>query len=106
MQNPIERWLSRVCVHLRTNRRGAAVRRELNAHLEDRMRLLRTQGMTEDEAAEQAVLSMGDPDELGRALSEADRPLRRLVWGMLTAAVWLAIAALVLYLLWCVLHNA
>lgn len=106
MPSPIERWLARVCAHLRRSRHRAAVRRELSAHLEDRMRLLRTQGMTEDEAAERAVQAMGDPDELGRALSEAYRPLQLAGWWMLTLAVWLVIAALALYLLLCILRKA
>lgn len=105
MQNPIDLWLDRVCAHLRMSTRRAAVRRELCAHLEDRMRILRTQGLSEEEAARQAVLTMGDPDELGRTLADALRPAKHAAWVVLTTLLWLAIFSLAAYLLWCILHS-
>lgn len=98
-KTPIECWLDRVCSYLPAGRRRSAVRRELEAHLDDRLRSLRTQGLTEDEAAQQAVRAMGDADELGRALSELYRPLRRFFGLLRIALLWGFIVVLLCYVL-------
>ncbi len=101
---PTERWLNRVCAHVRGRRRRAAVRQELAAHLDDRMRALKTQGMDETQAEQQAVASMGDPDAVGRALAQADRPLRRVLSWLRTILFWVAILALLTFSALCLTH--
>ena len=100
MQNsPSNRWLRRVCAHLRPGRRREAIRRELTGHLEDRIRLLRTQGLTDEEAEQQAVDAMGSPDMLGRALAELYHPLRRFRRWIVPALFWILFAALAIFVL-------
>ena len=89
MQNPIDIWLNQVCIHL--TRRRSAIRRELAAHLDDRIRILCTGGLTAEEAIEQALAAMGDPDELGRALAESHCPIRRRILMIF----WIAIIILI-----------
>ncbi|MGM9612620.1 MAG: permease prefix domain 1-containing protein [Butyricicoccus sp.] len=98
-KTPTERWLDRVCAHLRPGHHREAVRRELAAHLDDRLRILRTQGLREDEAERRAVRDMGDPDELGRALAALYHPLHRFFGWMLTFLAWALAAGLAVYLL-------
>lgn len=60
-KTPTERWLDRVCAHLRPGRHCEAVRRELAAHLDDRLRILRTQGLSAEEAERQGGARNGQP---------------------------------------------
>jgi len=94
-----EQWLDQVCSHLYWQRHRNAIRQELSAHLDDRIRMLRLQGLTEEETERQAVLSMGDPDELGRALAELYRPMRRFLLWLVTVLLWAGAAILALCLL-------
>lgn len=98
-KTPTERWLDRVCAHLRPGRHCEAVRRELAAHLDDRVRILRTQGLSAEEAERQAARAMGSPDELGWVLAELYHPLRRFLWWMFTILAWALLAGLAIYLL-------
>lgn len=98
-KTPTERWLDRVCAHLRSARHRAAVRRELEGHLEDRLRMLRLEGKSGEQAEQQALRAMGDPDELGRALAELYHPFRRFLCWMLTFLAWAGAAVLAIYLL-------
>ena len=92
---PTERWLDAVCAHVRGTRRRAAVRAELSGHLDDRIRILMASGMSAEQAVEQAILSMGDPDKLGRALAAADRPMHRLFYWLLLLFLWATLLILV-----------
>ena len=94
-----EQWLDQVCSHLCWQRHRNTIRQELSPHLDDRMRMLRLQGLTEEETERQAVLSMGDPDELGRALAELYRPMRRFFLWLVTVLLWAGAAILALCLL-------
>ena len=102
--HPIDRWLHRVCAHIRSPLRREAVRQELLDHLNDRIRLLEAQGMTPEQAARQAVASMGDPDAVGRALAAADRPWRRFWSWLVTLFFWAAALFLLLFCVLCLLH--
>lgn len=98
-KTPTERWLDRVCAHLRPGHHRETVRRELAAHLDDRLRILHTQGLRGEEAEQRAVRDMGNPDELGRALAELYHPLHRFLSWTLTVLAWALLAGLAVYLL-------
>ena len=79
------------------------VRRELADHILSRAALLeRSAGCSHAEAVGLAVLAMGEPHALGLRLRRSRFPLRGLLLTLLTCLVWTAIAACLLYLLFCV----
>lgn len=68
----------------------AAVRSEIDGHIEDHMESLLELGYTPELAQERTMAAMGDPEAVGRGL-EAQYPLRWLLLGR--CAVVLAVAA-------------
>ena len=74
-----------------TRRERAAVRAELDGHLEDHMESLRELGYDEELAEARAVAAMGDPEEVGRALNR-QYPLRWLLIGRAAMLVTLLFA--------------
>ncbi len=64
----IDKYLTKVCGDILDIKTRHEVRRELEAHLEDKMEHLMQSGMPENIAADKAVLEMGDPYELRTAL--------------------------------------
>lgn len=75
-----------------TERERAAIRQELEGHLEDHAEDLRRIGYPEDEAVRRALAAMGDPAEIGWELNR-EYPLRWLVVSRvaLLAVVWLSL---------------
>ncbi len=67
-------YLSRVGEKIRWNEARASVLRELEGHLTDQAKALSAGGMEPGQAGEQAVLQMGDPDEVGERLDRIHRP--------------------------------
>lgn len=57
-------------VYNATKQDKRAIRRELTEHLEDHAELLMEQGVPEREAIQRSIAAMGDPKEIGRALSQ------------------------------------
>ena len=53
-----------------TSRERAAIRAELDGHIEDHMEALRELGYDEELAEERAIAAMGEPDEVGRELNK------------------------------------
>lgn len=66
-------------------RRKAAIRRELQSHLEDARRELISAGWTPEEAGREAAWRLGDPRELAEAFSHVYRPTRRTQLGLALA---------------------
>ncbi|MDO5142758.1 MAG: permease prefix domain 1-containing protein [Eubacteriales bacterium] len=76
------------------------VRRELTDHILCHATQLRaTQGLDEQEAVQQALRALGDPDALGLSLRQARCSLRALLPRLLTGVIWAAIAACAVYLI-------
>lgn len=51
-----------------------SLRRELSDHMADHVEMLERRGLNKEEAQEQAVNAMGDPEEVGRELAKAYSP--------------------------------
>ena len=64
-------FCDRVCRRVRFRPDRAAITAELAAHLEDHAAALMERGVPEEEAAQQAVSAMGDPDEIGKEIGRA-----------------------------------
>lgn len=98
-------YLDAVAAELRglTDYEKAAVRRELEGHIEDHAEALRALGCSEDEAESRAAERMGDPVETGRGIAALYRPFW--LWVERVAGVLIAVSAIELLLGLGVLHN-
>jgi len=81
--------LDKVCEQIRWKKAHSVVCRELGDHLEDEQATLVESGFAEDEAANQAVLDMGDAALVGSQLDRAYRP--RPAWGIIAVTAVLMI---------------
>ena len=81
------------CTRRLTGRERAAVRAELDGHIEDHMEGLLDLGYPPELAEERTMAAMGDPAEVGRELNR-QYPLGWLVIGRAAAALTLATALL------------
>ncbi len=92
-------YLHRVCRHLLWPPYRTRVRRELTDHILSRTEELRCRSsLTQEQAIRQVLRSLGDPDELGKALRQARLPLARVAYNAISAIVWIAILACAVYL--------
>ena len=68
---PIDRWLDQAVSGIRFGPDRAAVRAELEAHMEDKAADLQRifPGISREEAEERALSEMGDPAEIGKELA-------------------------------------
>ncbi len=95
----ITAFLNQVCSHIRWPIYCARVRRELTDHILTRAEYLTSQrSFSEQEAVKQAILWLGDPDELGRSLRRAYCPVKKAGFLLLTCIVWIGIAVCAIYL--------
>ena len=84
-----------------TGKEKAALRKELNDHMEDHAQALLDGGFPEEHAYRVAVESMGDPETVGKALNK-EYPLR---WLILSRLVWLAVLVAALLLVLALAHG-
>lgn len=88
-------WLLTATEKIRFGPDRAAVRRELEAHIQDREDGYRAKGLADRDAEKAAVKDMGDPYEISEALGKIHSPW----WGRLwRASQW----ALAMVLIWAV----
>ena len=82
----------------------AAVRKELDGHIEDRMADLRRifPNIPQEEACARALSAMGDPEELKISLARVHRPWLGWMW---TVSKWMRWCALAAFLLICAGGN-
>lgn len=86
------------CVRFKPDRYSIA--EELKAHYEDHIKDLERIGYDTALAEERALLAMGDPEEIGRAMDRAHKPWLGWLW-MVSRWLVLAVFLLVLYTLFC-----
>ncbi|MDY4191834.1 MAG: permease prefix domain 1-containing protein, partial [Oscillospiraceae bacterium] len=67
-------FLEQVCGHITSLKAREAVRRELAGHMDDLTERLEGEGLGREEAQRRAVLSMGDPEQLGKELQRRHCP--------------------------------
>lgn len=87
-------YLNAVLSEIRWKRAHSEIRRELECHLADQTQANRDSGMSESEAAQAAVLDMGDAVLVGGQLDKAYRPKPQ--WSILAFLVAFIVAAFVL----------
>lgn len=81
------------CLHRVTEAERAAIRAEIDAHMEDHICALLDLGYDEALAEERTMRLMGDPEEVGRELDLQYAPR---VWGILEGTALLMLMALLL----------
>ena len=96
MEKRFEDWCRAVtdCVRFRPDRSGIA--RELAAHYEDHVRDLERLGYDRPLAEERSLRAMGDPEEVGRAMDKAHKPLLGWLWEVSRGILLLAVIAALL----------
>lgn len=100
MMHPQEKYLETVASYLHCRQARYPVISELRGHLMDRKEALLSQGLSESEAEAQAVKTMGDPAELGKALDQLHRPFWYQVVTVCNWILALLIVVMVLAIPW------
>ena len=97
----MNKYLETVSGEIRSRKAKAFVTEELKSHIEDQKFAYMAEGMSMEEAEEEAVRQMGDPMEVGRQMNQIHRP--KMEWKMLAALVALALLG---SLIWGNPHHA
>lgn len=94
--NKKDRWLDTAVSGIRFYLDRAAVRRELEGHLEDKLAGLRRAfpDIPEEEAELRALSAMGDAEELKTELARVHRPWLGRLWKASQWAVWLTLVVM------------
>ena len=77
MAERIEQYLDTVGAQVRWKRVRPALTQELRTHLEEQAEAYRAEGLPAAEAEAEAVLQMGDAEQIGLALDAVHRPKRQ-----------------------------
>lgn len=89
-------WLDRATARIRFAPDRAAVRRELESHIADRIDAAQGQGLDQTDARKAALAAMGDPEEVARELGAIHSPWwgrlwRCSQWLLALTALWLVV---------------
>lgn len=92
-------WLDKVCAHILRPSYRKIVRKELTAHLNDRIRQLENDGLSHEQAVEQAILLMGDAEKVGKAFSKCDNLGVFIKKMVINIIIWIIIIFLIIYII-------
>ena len=94
---PIDRWLDQAGSGIRFGPDRAAVRAELEAHMEDKAADLQRifPDISREEAEERTLSEMGDPAEIGKKLARIHKPWLFSRFLALAALLLLAVEAVI-----------
>ena len=92
-------WCVRAVAQVRFKPDHNAILRELDAHLQDRCRDLERIGFERALAEQRALVAMGDPEEVGKALDRAHKPWLGWLWEVSRGLVLAAVIVLLLGLM-------
>ncbi|KMK78139.1 permease prefix domain 1-containing protein [Alkalihalobacillus pseudalcaliphilus] len=81
MNHFFNRYLDKVTAQIRSKEGQRLVKKELHSHLRQSKQANMRSGLTEEESEQKAVLTMGDPVQLGKGMNKLYRPL--VDWWML-----------------------
>ena len=91
-------WLDKVCAHILRPSYRKNVRKELTAHLNDRIRQLENDGLNHEQAVEQAILLMGDAEKVGKAFSKDCKSSGAIKRSNINVAIWVSIIILMIFI--------
>lgn len=92
------RWCDTVTRQVRFRPDRGAIQRELTAHYQDHVRDLERVGYDWKLAEQRALVAMGDPEEIGRALNRVHKPWLGWLWIASRAVLALTVVACLLSL--------
>lgn len=76
----MEKYLKTLLEQVRCKKAHSYIEEEIRGHMEEQIKTNLSEGMTHDEAIEEAIRDMGSPVEAGIALDQIHRP--RMAWDM------------------------
>ena len=94
MEKRFEDWCRRVTEQVRFKPDRWEIAKELEAHYEDHVRDLERLGYDRPLAEERSLKAMGDPEEVGRAIDKAHKPLLGWLWEASRGLILLAVVLL------------
>lgn len=92
-------WLDKVCAHILRPSYRKMVRKELTAHLNDRIRQLENDGLSHEKAIDQAIKIMGDAEKVGKAFSKCDNLGLFIKKAIINIIIWIIIILLMIYII-------
>lgn len=94
MENNFQTWSQTVTDQVRFQPDRQEIAKELAAHYEDHVRDLERLGYERSLAEERSLKAMGDPEEVGRAMDKAHKPLLGWLWEASRGLILLALVLL------------
>lgn len=93
----MEEYLKVLLEQIRCKKAHPAIREELQSHIENQIAENRSNGMTREEAEEEAIKDMGSAVEAGVSLDRIHRP--QMAWQMIVIMAVITIAGMVIHIL-------
>lgn len=92
----IKQYLAQVCRHVKARDVHRDIKFEMRSHLDELVEDKVSEGLSEEEAVRAALAQMGDPDQIGKQLHAAHKPVME--WGLATlVAILVGIGLLAMY---------
>ncbi|WP_028609532.1 FtsW/RodA/SpoVE family cell cycle protein [Paenibacillus harenae] len=92
----VRQYLKRICGHIKVKDVHKEIRLEMTNHLDERVEDMVQDGFSEEEAVQLALGQMGDPDQIGRQLHAAHKPVFE--WSLaVLVAILLGIGLVAMY---------
>ncbi|MBD2871658.1 FtsW/RodA/SpoVE family cell cycle protein [Paenibacillus arenilitoris] len=92
----VGQFLKQVCGHIKAKEVHEEIRLEMLSHLDELVEDKLREGVTEEEAVRQALERMGDPDQIGKQLHAAHKPVFE--WSLaVLVAIMVGISLSVMY---------
>ncbi|WP_054025859.1 FtsW/RodA/SpoVE family cell cycle protein [Bacillus sp. FJAT-28004] len=92
----IKQYLAQVCGHVKARDVHQDIELEMRSHLDELVEDKLNEGLSEEEAVRAALAQMGDPDQIGKQLHAAHKPVME--WGLaLLVAIMVGIGLLAMY---------
>ncbi|WP_141503625.1 FtsW/RodA/SpoVE family cell cycle protein [Paenibacillus luteus] len=94
----VDSFVEQVCSHVKAKDVHPDIQLEMKSHLEDLMEDKLSEGLSQEEATHQALAQMGNPDQIGKQLHTAHKPVME--WSLaVIVAVMVGIGLVVMYAL-------
>ncbi|MGO4698333.1 FtsW/RodA/SpoVE family cell cycle protein [Paenibacillus sp. 2TAB26] len=92
----IQEYLVQVCRHVKARDVHRDIKVEMQNHLDELVEDKLNEGLSEEEAVRAALVQMGDPDQIGKQLHAAHKPVME--WGLAAlVAIMVGIGLLAMY---------
>lgn len=98
IEDSVNSYVEQVCKHVKAKDVHPDIQLEMKSHLEDLVEDKLREGLSQEEATHQALTQMGNPDQIGKQLHAAHKPVME--WSLaVIVAVMVGIGLVVMYAL-------